>query len=220
VSNALAIATVTATLRQLLQPAIQRTVTGAQVRTLRPDLIAADRSGSGVNLFLYEAYPDADFRNDDLPTRRADGAPIRKPRAALGLTYLISCFGSDDALEPQRLLGATAATLHAWPVLSRSDIASAIAAEPDILGGSDLAEQPELVRMSMLRLGTEELSRLWSMFSPLPYHLSVAYQASVVLIDEDLVPLVVLPVQQVHPTVIATDDPAATLASLAGTTGP
>jgi hypothetical protein len=209
-SNSLAIATVTVTLRQLLQPSLQRAVPGAMARSMRPDLAAAVR----VNLFLYQVAPNAAHRNDDLPTRGADGRLHARPRAAVDLLYLISCYGADDTLEPQRLLGATVATLHAWPLLPSAEIAAAIAAEPVTLSGSDLGGQAEVIRITMEPLSTEELSRLWSTFGSVPYVLSVAYRVSAVLVEPDLLPEVISPVQTVHPSVIVADDVPATLASL------
>jgi hypothetical protein len=198
VSNYLAIATATAALRQLLQPPVQRAVPGAQVRAVRPDLMSVDRSAAGINLFLYQVRPNSAYRNEDLPTRRADGTLMSRPQAPLELAYLISCLGADDALEPQRLLGAVIATLHAWPMLPASQIASAVAADASILDGSDLASQLELIHITPDYLSTEELSRLWSTFGTVPYHLSVAYKVAVVLVQDDLTPLDVKPVEQVH----------------------
>jgi uncharacterized protein DUF4255 len=214
VSNYLAVATVTATLQHLLQPAIQAAVPGAQVRTLRPDLMVADRSALGVNVFLYQVHPNATHRNDDLPTRTSDATLRVRPRAAIDLSYLISCLGSDEAFEPQRLLGATVATLHAWPVLTPPQIEAVVAADPTILGGSDVAQQVESIEITLDGFTREELSRLWTMFGTAPYNLSVGYRVSVVLLEPDLMPLAVQPIQQVHPTVMVSDDPAATLASL------
>lgn len=213
-SNSLAIAAVTATLRQLLQPAIQRAVPGAQARSVRPDLVAADRTTVGINVFLYQVEPNGTHRNNDLPTRTDSGLLQARPRAALDLLYLISAFGADDTFEPQRLLGATVATLHAWPLLPAAEIAAAIAAESPTLSSSDLAQQGELIHITMEPLSTEALSRLWSIFGTIPYNVSVAYRVSVVLVEADLVPEVIKPVQQVHPTVMVTDDAPGTLASL------
>jgi hypothetical protein len=56
--------------------------------------------------------------------------------------------------------------------------------DPD-LAGSDLAEAVENVRLTPTVLSLEELSRLWSIFFQTPYALSVAYQASVVLVEDE-----------------------------------
>ncbi len=65
------------------------------------------------------------------------------------------------------------------------------------LGQSDLAGQVEPVRFTQLPLTSDELSRLWSLFAQTPYSLSLAYKASVVVIEpSDLQPKPALPVRQ------------------------
>ncbi len=122
-SNALAIATVTATLQQLLQTALPASsgVSGALVKNVRPD-DQGNLPAVGVNIFLYQVSPNPAWRNADLPTRRADNTLLRRPQAALDLHYLLTFYGEDATLDQQRLLGATALYLHANPVLARTDI--------------------------------------------------------------------------------------------------
>jgi len=63
------------------------------------------------------------------------------------------------------------------------------------LGFADLADQVELVRFTPINFSLEELSKLWSVFLKTDYVLSVAYMASVVLIEtEDRLPEPALPV--------------------------
>lgn len=198
VSSRLAIAAVTATLQSLLQAPAHTAVPGAQVRTLRPDLLLADRAAPGVNVFLYRVAPNASLRNAHLPTRRADGSLIQPPCVALDLAYVLSFLGSDELLEPQRLLGACIATLNAWSLLPRSEIAAAVNSSLNgILAGADLADQIEQVKLNLVSLSTEEMSRLWNTFGSVPYQLSVIYEVSVVLVEADLTAPLVLPVQQV-----------------------
>jgi hypothetical protein len=52
------------------------------------------------------------------------------------------------------------------------------------LATADLADEIDLVRVSPLALNLEELSKLWSVFFQVPYTLSVAYQASIVFLEE------------------------------------
>jgi Pvc16 N-terminal domain len=185
-SNALAIATVTETLLQQLSGALGgANVAGAQVTALRPD--SATLPNPGVNIFLFQVLPNISFRNSDLPTRRADGTLLRRPQVALDLHYLLTFYGDDSTLEQQRLLGAVARKLHANPVLQRSDIQLA-QSSVTFLNGSDLASQVELVRFTPIHFSVEELSKLWSVFLKTDYVLSVAYVASVVLIETDDVP--------------------------------
>jgi hypothetical protein len=63
------------------------------------------------------------------------------------------------------------------------------------LSGSDLADQPDLVRLTPIYFNLEELSKLWSFLLKVDYVLSVAYRAGVVLIEtDDPVPPPALPV--------------------------
>ena len=189
-SNFLAVATVTAALQRLLQDAAGADVPGAQVTTDRPE----SRSDTGphplVNVYLYQVIPNGAQRNSDLPTRTQAGAAVHRPRAALDLHYLITFYGSEDELEPQRLLGSTVRTLHAQPVLTGqliNDVQTAATANPPkhpSLAATDLANQIDRVKLVPLSLNLEELSKLWSVFFQTPYALSVAYQASVVLIEQ------------------------------------
>jgi hypothetical protein len=185
-SNTLAIATVTATLRSILDGAASAAVTGANASYVRPD--SPKIANPGVNLFLYQAKPNAAWRNSDLPTRRSDGSLLTRPVAALDLHYLITFQGDDGELIPQKLLGAAAIALHARPVLDRDLIASVVQNETlggavSILEGSNLADQVELVRVTPVTLSLEELSRLWMTFPQVDYLLSAVYLASVVLIE-------------------------------------
>ena len=107
-SNHLAVATVTGTLRTVITDAVAA-VPGAAVTMQRPDGAAANQ-GAGINIFLYQVTPNAAYRNADLPTRRSDGELLQRPQAALVLHYLLSFFGDDGKLEPQRLLGAAPAS--------------------------------------------------------------------------------------------------------------
>jgi hypothetical protein len=192
-SNYLAIATVTAVLRDILQEAAIAADLGAEVTTRRPEQVGdGDQDKPLVNLFLYRVTPNAVWGNADLPTRSADGRLVRRPQAALDLHYLLSFYGPEKELVPQQMLGRVISALHAQPLLSPDKIRRTI--KPP-LDGSDLAEQVERIRFSPLSLSLEELSKLWSVFFQIPYTLSVAYQASIVLIEaQEEAPQPALPV--------------------------
>ena len=193
-SNHLAVATVTATLHNVLLNAAS-VVPGTTVTTKRPD--GGPAPGPAINAFLYQVTPNAAYRNADLPTRRAAGQLVRKPQAALMLHYLLSFMGDDTRFEAQRLLGAAVRELHAQPALRPKDIISTIGNPPfdAVLANSDLDKQVDLVRLVPLNLSLDELSKMWSVFFQIPYALSVAYQASVVLIETDDTPRAALPVK-------------------------
>jgi hypothetical protein len=203
-SNYLAIATVTAAIKQILAHAVQA-VPGALVTTLRPhDSENAEAQTPRTNLYLYQVTPNAAWRNNDLPTRRADEQLVQRPQAALNLHYLLTFYGNETELEPQRLLGIVVRTLHSQPVLSRQIIRDTIASSffKPFLERSNLADQIELVRFTPISLSTEELSKIWSVLFQVPYALSIAYQGAVVLIESEETPHEVLPVRERGITVV------------------
>jgi hypothetical protein len=184
-SNFLAVGAVTASLSHLLQAAVGADVPGATVTTVRPDSSASATPPPTVNLFLYQVQPNAALRNADVPTRSATGALVQRPVAALDLHYLLTFYGDDAQLQPQRLLGSAVRTLQARPVLT-PDLIQAAIGDPTFstaVGQSDLGLQLERVKISPLHLSLEELSKLWSVFFQTTYALSAAYQVGVVLIE-------------------------------------
>jgi hypothetical protein len=189
-SNHLAFANVTAALRDLLDAAAKAGVSGAGATAERPDTLKDDNPR--VNLFLYQVTPNAAWRNADLPTRRQDGTLGQRPQAAFDLHYVLTFYGSDKQHEPQILLGSVLSLLHAQPVLSPEILRGAA---KDTLAASNLAEQVEAVRLAPTGFNLEELSKLWSVFFQVPYKLSVAFQASVVLLEPEVTVQPALPVR-------------------------
>jgi hypothetical protein len=203
VSNSLAIATVTASLKNLLQSAFNSNLAdhldGAEVTTQSP----TDRGTTrGANIYMYQASPNAALRNTALPARNGDGNTVQAPQVALDLHYIVSFYGSDALFEPQRLMGIAVRTLNAQPVLSRRIVSQTVQAAAaqgsgvEFLGGSDLADGPAVVRLTQAEISLEELSKLWSVLLQTKYVLSVLYVASVVLIDSPESAVSALPVLQ------------------------
>jgi hypothetical protein len=202
-SNYLAIATVSAALRQVISDAVTKDVPTADTKVthVRPGGEPAGTPATGVNVYLYAVTPNAALRNGDLPTRRGDGAPVRRPEAALDLHYLLTFYGDDTELETHRLLGSVVRTLHAAPTVPRKKLREAVSALT-WLGGSDMPDTVQAVRLTPVSLSLEELSKLWSILFQTPYALSAAYRASVVLIEGEETPMPALPVKE--RTVVAT----------------
>ncbi len=206
-SNTLAIAAVTSTLRHLLDQALGGPQPGpvgsASVTTLHPGQLVPAEGGElpkGINVFLYRVTPNHAWNLTDLPTRTGAGALARRPVAALDLHYLVSCTGDDAELDAQRLLARAVLALAVTPVLGRDVVAYALEEYADdtptaFLSAADLAEQVELVKVSPETLSLEDESRLWGTLGT-PYLLSATYAATVVLIEPDLVPHVALPVRE------------------------
>jgi|CXWL01.1.fsa_nt_gi hypothetical protein len=178
-SNSLAIASVTATLRRLLEKGGVEHVT---VRPLdkAPEGINADKQR--INLFLYQALPDAAFRNMEMPGRVKSGETGHPP-LPLTLYYLLTAYSGDerDETRSHALLGEAMQILHDHPLLGTDEIRDAVRADRD-LAASDLADQVERVRITLQPLLFEEMSKLWTTFQ-IHYRLSAAYQVSVVLIE-------------------------------------
>jgi hypothetical protein len=184
-SNALAIAAVTATLRNLLQAAIQPFSPGAQV-TVRPlDRARENMSVDSVNLFLYNTGPDAAWRNADLPGVNP-GEPAEPP-LALTLSYLVTSYSqADDDTVSHRLLGGAMSALNQAPELDPTAIKNA-------LPGNDLYLQAERVKVTPETLDIEEISKLWTAFQT-NYRISAAYCVSAVLIQNPVGAAAPLPV--------------------------
>jgi hypothetical protein len=194
-ANHLAIATVTEALRLRLAGALEPEISGVDVVARRPG--AKDgQEGGQVTVFLYRITPNAALRNSDLPTRGADGNDVRqRPRVAVDLHYLLSFSGDEAELVPQRMLGTSLASLHSAPGLTRGELDTARQGE-QWLTDSDVAQELESVNFSLGNLSLDDLSKVWSMFFQVPYRLSVAYGASVVLIEAPVEAREPLPVQQ------------------------
>jgi hypothetical protein len=210
-STSLAIASVTAVLKDLLNNGLidhdlAASVGDVVVTALPPDRIdtgdGAERSQ--LNLFLYQVTPNPGWRNVGLPARDARGDRLTNPPLALDLHYLLTAYGAKD-LHCEILLGYGMQLLHETPVLVRDAIRRALAPPSPIdgsglpaslqaLSASDLAEQVEQIKIVPVALTTEEISRLWTAFQA-KYRPTAAYQVSVVLIESRQATRAALPVR-------------------------
>jgi hypothetical protein len=180
-SNALAIAAVTSTLRNLLDSINLDTNTGlghVNVTTKPPDEARDNTNPNQVNLFLYQVLPNAAWRNMDIPQRVKSGESSVPP-LALNLYYMLTTYGLDnDDTFGHRLLGLAMTILYDHPLLGAQEIKAALPNPID----SDLENQVERVRITLQPLSVDEIFRLWSGFQT-QYRVSVAYEVAVVLID-------------------------------------
>jgi hypothetical protein len=199
-STALAIASVTAVLKDLLNNGLIDQNVAAQVgqsvlvTALPPDRVPTDAANekSQLNLFLYQVTPNAGWRNMGQPSRNGRGDRLTNPPLALDLHYLLTAYGGEE-LHTEILLGYGMQLLHETPVLTRDSIRKSLV-PPDILDAgtlpeslqglyaSGLAEQVEQIKICPMSMSTEEISRLWSAFQA-KYRPTAAYQATVVLIE-------------------------------------
>lgn len=199
-STALAIAGVTAVLRDLLNDGlVNRNISGVvgtsvTVSVLAPDRVVAQGAAeaSQLNLFLYAVTPNPGWRNEGLPAHDTTGRTrLTNPPLALDLHYLLSAYSGGD-LHAEILLGYAMQLLHETPVLTRTAIRTALNPSPLVapdlppalraLADAGLAEQLELLKLTPQYLGSEEMSKLWTATQS-AMRPSMAYQASVVLIE-------------------------------------
>jgi hypothetical protein len=181
-SNALAIAAVTATLRNLLHTGLtadhnlaDATVTMQPVDRARTN----GESANQMNIFLYHVQPSAAWRNMDYPGRARSGESSFPP-IGLNLYYLLTAFGRDnDTARPfsHELMGRAISILHDHPLLGAEEIKSAL---PE----NDLWTQIERIRFTLQPYSVDEIARIWTGFQT-QYRLSVAYEAAVALIDSN-----------------------------------
>jgi hypothetical protein len=197
-SNQLAIAAVTRTLRNLLNGVItsydglpddSRPTGEIRVTTLPLDRVRdgnGSSAGNQVNLFLYHAELNAAWRNRDIPRQVRPGENGRPP-LALNLYYIVTAYGQDDSeLVAHVLLGTAMSILHDHAVLSRAEIRDALAL-------SELDTQIDQVKITPQPVTLDEISKLWTGFQS-EYRLSAAYQVSVVLIESTQAKRTPLPV--------------------------
>lgn len=172
-SNSLAIAAVTATMRKLLEDSVSD-ISGAVASTQPPDKVTTTNL---VNLFLYQTVINAAWRNRDMP-RQVKPGETGQPPLALNLYYLLTAYGQGDdsqTVDGHRLLGRAMKVLHDHPLLSSAEIKAAF---PD----GDLDNQIEHVRITPQPMSLDEMSKLWTTFQA-KYRISTAYEVSVVLIE-------------------------------------
>jgi hypothetical protein len=184
-SNHLAIAAVTLTLRDLLDTQVVTTFAGAPVdlqlgNQLRIGSTAPHRvrdvfpTENVINVFLYRTDINAALRNALAQNARPGEAGF--PPVAINLEYLISVVPEGDReVIAHYLFGQVLRILHDAPVLTRDRIQTALAQ-------ADLHRQVESVTVTPKPLSIDEMSKLWSMFQS-PYRISATYVVTVVLID-------------------------------------
>src|SRR5450631_1451520 len=195
-SNALAIAAVTATLKNLLQAiTADGDLNDASVTILPLDKARGTNTANQLNLFLYQIQRNPAWVNSDMP-RQVQPGETGIPPLPLNLWYLLTAFGKNDDSDNSaqayghHVLGRAMSILHDHPVLSAADI---ITATHTLLPASDLDRQIERIRITLQPLSVDEIYRLWTGFAT-PYRLSAAYEVAVTLIESTRTARAPLPV--------------------------
>ena len=189
-SNALAIAGVTAVIKALLEAGITDNNLdaplggGVLVKNETPS--DSGTPANRLNLLMYQAKENPALRNECYPAYDGRGNRVENAPLALDLQYIITAYGSSD-YHADLLLGAAMQVMHEKPMYDRaliSSIINTVSVGTLNLGASNLANQIESIRVTPQKMGGEEMSRIWSAFMA-PYRPSAVYQVSVVLIEAE-----------------------------------
>ena len=199
-AGALAIASVTAVLQDLLRNGLITNSEAASVGDVSISALSPDRIGMGaeesnqLNLFMYRVTPHSGLRNSAKQTVAArKDTQQDHPRLALDLFYLLTAYGAQD-FHAEILLGCAMQLLHKIPVLSRDMIRTALVSTPikkgkrlippaqAALSASNITDQVEQIKVTPQFLNFEEMSKVWSALQA-RYRPSVSYQVSAVVID-------------------------------------
>ncbi|QQP98132.1 DUF4255 domain-containing protein [Lysobacter enzymogenes] len=190
-SNALAIAAVTASLKDLISDSLigldLSSIGSVAVSALSPDrILTGENEPNQLNLFLYQVSPNIGWRNAALPSRDGASQRLSNPPLALDLHYLLSAYGNQD-LSADALLGLGMQALHETPALDRERLRSVLGPPTPPFGNFSalsLADQVEWLKIAPQFLTLEELSKLWTA-AQARCRPSMAYQVSVVLIQAE-----------------------------------
>ena len=196
-NGGLAIASVTAVLKDLLGNALIGYTSLAGLGDVTVSAIPPDRIASGaeehtqLNLYLYRVAPHAKLARSPEPGTSAVPATRRTP-LALELSYLLTAYGAED-FHAEILLGCAMQVLHETPVLQPARIRAALGTPQSkkskvilspvraALTGSNLADQVEEIKITPQFLTSDDMSKLWSAMQA-RYRPSISYQVSAVVL--------------------------------------
>lgn len=197
-SSALAIASVTAVLKNLLENSLTERGVAAGiggeiiVSALPPDRISiGGDERAQINLFLYQVTPNTGLHRSGRAATSTGHSGT--PSIALDLHYLVTAYGAAD-FQIEILLGYALQVLRQTAVLERDVIQQSLASLSSVEGGrvvsppvaalaeSSLAEQVVQINITQQFLTTEDMSKIWSSLQA-HYRPSITYKVSVVFID-------------------------------------
>jgi len=196
-NSSFSIAACTVAIADRLHMFIGDAVPGARVTTLNPGSEALRTGDPFVNLYLFRTTRNGFVSNNDLPTRGPLGQARNSPVLKLDLDYMITFFGDDSRLDPQRLLGLVAGGLNAEPYVPRDMLRSAVATTPWLAGSGDQELPREEIVVTPLNMAPDAMARLWSEFVNVPYQLTQLYTATPIAIEYKLQVEPVLPVRRI-----------------------
>lgn len=215
-SNTLAIPTVTAALTSLVQSGVNALGVNP-APTVAPGSLDDATDGARIGVHLYRVTRNPTLSIADLPTRTAAGVLRSKPRAAVDLHYLLTFRGTNE-WQTHQLLAAAAATIQGAPIVT-AELITLAESEHHEVQGNDLREADEPVRFVADLLSLDEVTKLWALFAPGTFTVTIGLIAGPVLVDADLEPGAAnLPVRAASVAASTPDRPV--LTSVVGPDGP
>lgn len=205
-TNTLAIAAVTAMLKDILENRLANHPVAISIGDLLVTALPPDRITIGsderpqLNVFLYQVSQNrnadwvgrdqlAESKSNDLRESKAG----KQTALALDLHYLITAYGAKD-FQAELLLGYAMQVLHDIPLITQEMVCTALkhAAAMTTFGAlsqvlatmpiDNLAAQVGTIKLCPEFFSMEETSKLWSSLQT-HYRPSAGYQASMVLLD-------------------------------------
>jgi uncharacterized protein DUF4255 len=140
-----------------------------------------------INLFLYQIEENCFLKNQEIPGH-GHPAAYGHPPLSLNLHYLLTVFGSTanstffDETPAHQILGSAMHVLHDNAIINGSLVTRKPPAGRLILDPT-LRDEFETIKLTLRPFGLEDLSNVWTALE-LSYRLSVAYEVSVVQIDD------------------------------------
>jgi hypothetical protein len=147
---------------------------GTMVVSLRNAEEMTKRNEQGLSMWLYRVTRDEDRLND--PPERLSPFLQQQPPLPLRLHYLftpvVDPATANNAEVEHSVLGKVLQSFYGHPLLTGAD-----------LSGDFSGTQTE-IRARMEPMSLEDITRVWNALEQ-PYHLSISYEATLVLIDSE-----------------------------------
>ena len=144
-------------------------------------MVAPDEAVSGdvalqrVNLFLFKVVENSFLKNANWQVSRTDSGQLTPPPLSLSLFYIMTVYATNDLqtgnTPAHAILGDAMRVFHQSPFV------------PTIYLVPGLIDAQEQLKITMIQMDLDELSKVWTTFGE-PYRLSVVYEVSMVQLDQ------------------------------------
>jgi len=182
-SNFMAIAGVSSTLRNLLRDRMEQSV---DVTIAPPDVTVTGTNNRRLNLYLYHVNENAFLRNQEIPGQGSPGA-YGFPPLSLDLHYLVTAFAANEVspdadLQAQQVLGDAMRVLHDFSLITdtlheQDNPVAPLIFDPSLVG------EFERIKITLQPTSLEDFAKIWTALPQANFRRSVAYQVSVVQIE-------------------------------------